>query len=286
MRRYRRIVMSDNFVLLTKSEENPHIAILTLNRPDAGNALNTPFLEALSEKIDEVENDTSIRVLIIHSNGKHASFGADLNELVVEKDGAYSNMSKSDAKKHIDDGRIVIGKLFNLRVPTIGLIHGFCLGGGAEVYTACDVLYGASGGKDEGGLMYGFPEPSIGVMAGWMGPELLVKRIGAGFAKDILFSGRFVGPDEAMSMGIVQGIFPKDELMPRAMKWASSVAANAPYAVESTRRTLNHVLFPHFKDVLESTGSETIDNLMTEDFVKGAKKILSKSKEQPKYERK
>ncbi len=278
--------MSDELVLLEKPEENPHVAILTWNRTDAGNALNTPLLEALAEKFDEIDADTSIRVVIMHSTGKHASFGADLNELIVETDGEYSNMSKSDAAKHIYDGRVVAGKIFNLRVPIIGVIHGFCLGGGAELYTLCDVLYAAAGGKAEGGLVYGFPEPTIGVMAGWMGPETLMKRIGAGAAKDILLSGRFITADEALSMGIVQGLFPKDELMSSAMDWAKTVAANAPYAVESTRRTLNRVVFPHFKEILESTGDETVDNLMTADFVKGAKKILTKSKDQPDYERK
>ena len=277
--------MPDELVLLQKSEQNPHIAILTWNRTDAGNALNTPMLLALADKFDAIQKDLSIRVVIMHSSGKQASFGADLNELVVESDGDYTNMSKADAEKHIEDGRVVAEKMYNLRVPVIGLVHGFCLGGGAELYTCCDVLYAASGGKDEGGLMYGFPEPTIGVMAGWMGPEMLMKRIGAGFAKDILLSGRMVSADEAFKMGIVQAIFPKDDLMQQAMKWAEKVASNAPYAVESTRRTLNRVVFPHFDRVLESTGRETVDNLMTADFVKGAKKILTKSKEQPDYER-
>lgn len=278
--------MPNDLILLEKSEENEHIAILTWNRADAGNALNTPMLKALAGRLDEIDNDTSIRVVIMHSTGKHASFGADLNELVVEKDGGYSNMSRLDAEHHIDDGRIVSGKLFNLRVPIIGLIHGFCLGGGAEMYTLCDLLYGASGGKEEGGMMYGFPEPTIGVMAGWMGPEMLAKLIGPGNARDLLFSGRFANGDEALSMGIVQALFPKDDLLPNALKWASKVAANAPYAVESTRRTVNRVLFPDFKAVLAGTGAETLNNLMTDDFVKGATKILTKSKEQPKYERK
>jgi len=277
--------MSEDLVLLEKSEENKHIAILTWNRTDAGNALNTPMLEALSQKLDEIENDTSIRVVIMHSTGKHASFGADLNELVVKTEDGYTNMSREDAAKHIDDGRIVANKIFKLRVPIIGLIHGFCLGGGAEFYTCCDVLYGASGGKDEGGMMYGFPEPTIGVMAGWMGPAMLIKRIGAGNAKDILFSGRFISGDEALKMGVVQALFPKDELMPNALKWAGMVAANAPYAIESTRRTVNKVMFPHFDDVLDSTGDETTENLMTADFVKGGTKILTRSKEQPEYER-
>ena len=278
--------MADDIVLLSKSKENEHIAILTWNRADAGNALNTPMLEALAEKFDEIENDTSIRVVIMHSTGKHASFGADLNELVVKTDDSYTNMSRDDALKHIADGRVVAGKIFNLRVPTIGLTHGFCLGGGAELYTCCDVLYGAAGGKDEGGLMYGFPEPTIGVMAGWMGPEMLIKRVGVGNAKDILFSGRFIGADEALSMGVVQALYPKDELMSKALKWAGKVASNAPFAVESTRRTINRVMFNDFNDVLSSTGDETTENLMTADFVKGAIKILTKSKDNPDYERK
>ena len=73
--------------------------------------------------------------------------------------------------------------------------------------------------------------------------------------------------------------------MPRAMEWAAKVAANAPFAVESTRKTVNRVLFPHFDEVLNLTGLETVDNLMTADFVKGATKVLTKSKDQPKYER-
>lgn len=278
--------MSDELVLLEKSEKNENIAILTWNREDAGNALNTPMLEALSETFDKIDNDTSIRVVIMHSAGKHASFGADLNELVVEKNGEYTNMSRLNATKHIDDGRIVAGKIFNLRVPIIGLIHGFCLGGGAELYTACDILYAASGSKEEGGLKYGFPEPTIGAMAGWMGPESLIKRVDAGYARDLLFSGRMINADEAFIMGIVQGVYPKDELMMHAMQWAELVAANAPLAVESTRRTLNRVLFPEFDEICESTGSETVDNLMTSDFVKGAKKILTKDKIHPDYERK
>ncbi|MFH1755819.1 MAG: enoyl-CoA hydratase/isomerase family protein, partial [Candidatus Latescibacterota bacterium] len=105
--------MSDDVILLEKSGDNQHIAVLTLNRPDAGNALNTPMLEALSARLDEVEADTSIRVMIMNSVGKHASFGADLNELVVKSGDGYTNMSGADAKKHIDDGRIGARKLFN-----------------------------------------------------------------------------------------------------------------------------------------------------------------------------
>jgi enoyl-CoA hydratase len=277
--------MSENVVLLERAEENKHIAILTLNRPEAGNALNTPVLKAFAARFDEIEADTSLRVMIMRAVGKHASFGADLNELVVKTEDGYTNMSREDAEKHVEEGRIAAKKLFHLRVPTIAIVHGFCLGGGAEFYTLCDVIYAAAGGKEEGGLLYGFPEPTIGVMAGWMGPEILTKRIGAGAARCLLSTGRMIGGEEALSMGIVQALYPKDELLPCALKWAGKVAANAPLGVESTRRTLNRVLFPHFDEVCDSTGAETVENLMSADFVKGAAKVLTKSKEQPEYER-
>ncbi len=277
--------MAEEFVLLERAKESEHIAVLTLNRPEAGNALNTPMLKAFATRLDEIQAETSFRVMVMRSVGKHATFGADLKELVVEAGDGYENMPRDEAGTHVEDGRIVARKLFKLRVPTIGIAHGFCLGGGAEFYTQCDVLYGASGGKDEGGLMYGFPEPTIGVMAGWMGPEMLIRRIGAGHARDLLLSGRFVGSDEALAMGVVQALFPQDELLGRALAWAQKVIANAPLAIESTRRTLNRVQYPDFDAVLAATGAETVDNLMTADFVKGATKILKKSKEQPNYER-
>ena len=277
--------MAEDLVFLERAKENDHVAIVTLNRPEAGNALNTPMLAAFAARLDEVENDTSLRVMILRSLGKHATFGADLKELVVETPDGFGNMPRDEARAHVGDGRGVAAKLFGLRVPSVGIAHGFCLGGGAEFYTLCDVLYGASGGKDEGGLVYGFPEPTIGVMAGWMGPEMLIRRIGAGHARDLLLSGRMVGAEEALTMGIVQALYPKDELLERALAWAGKVASGAPLAIESTRRTLNRVQYAEFADVLAGTGEETVDNLMTADFVKGATKILNKSKEQPDYER-
>ncbi len=269
--------MFQNLVLFELLVDS-HIAVLTLNRADASNVINTAMLEELSVRLDEVERNTSIRVMIMYSIGKHASLGADLNELVEPKDGGgYTNIEILVARKHVAHGREVVQKLFRLRVPIIGIIHGYCLGGGAELYAFCDVLYGASGGKEEGGLVYGFPEPTIGVMAGWMGPEMLTKRIGEGYALDLLLSGRKITGNEALRMGIVQALYHRDELWARAMEWAGKVAANAPYAIESTRRTINCVLFPDFDDVLNSTGQETVDNLMTADFIKGATKILDKS---------
>ncbi len=270
---------NEDWITLEKHPEHPHLGILTLNRVDGGNAFNTPMLEILSDRLDAVEADTSIRVLIMRSNGPHATFGADLNELVVKTGDGYEPIDHKTSYKHVLDGRLVAAKLFQLRVPTIGLIHGFTLGGGAEFYTLCDILYGAAGGKKEGGLVYGFPEVTLGCMAGWMGPENLIRLIGPAAAKDILYTGRLITADEALASGIVQKLLPKEELFDEGVEWAKSVAANGPFAIESTRRTLNQVLAADFEENAFSTINETTDNLLTRDFVRGAAKILDKKKE-------
>jgi enoyl-CoA hydratase/carnithine racemase len=277
---------NDDLVLLEKDERNPTIAVLTLNRADSGNAFNTPMLEALAERIQEIEEEKSFRAAILKGNGPNASFGADLNELVVKADDGYRNIRYKEAYAHLMDGRKVISKLFNLRIPLLGLMQGFTLGGGAEIFMMCDILYGASGGKKEGGLMFGFPEATIGVMAGWMGPEAMVRKIGAATAIDIFCTGRMIDAKEALAMGIIQKSAPADALYEEGFAWADMITKNAPYAVESTLRTVKRVVFPDFDQWIEVTAKETIDNLLTQDFLLGAKKILERERTQPEYRRK
>ena len=276
-----------DLVLYEKEPRNAHVAVLTLNRPDAGNAFNSPLLARLSERIDEIEKDHGIRAVILQSAGPNSSYGADLNELVVRtEDGGYTNIRYKDAYAHLMEGREVVRKIFRLRVPIVGLIKGFTLGGGAEVYMMCDILFGAAGGKKEGGLRFGFPEATIGVMAGWMGPEVMVRKIGSAAAIDIFCTGRLIHAEEALAMGIIRKAVPVEELYEAGFTWADMVSRNAPFAVESTRRTIKRVAFPDFDRWIETTYKETIDNLLTEDFVLGAQKILEHRKEQPDYQRK
>ncbi len=264
-------------VLLKKSESNPHIAIVTLNRADAGNALSTEMLKRIAEVLDQIQEDLSIRAVILRSAGKHSGFGADLNGMVIENDGVFTNQTREVIEQHISDGRDVAEKIFNLRVPIIGIIHGYCLGGTAEFFTLCDRLYGAEG-EGKLGTMYGFPEITIGCMPGWMGPETLINLIDVQDARDLLYTGKTINAEEAWNIGIVQELHPKDDLLGKAMEWAGQVAANAPFAAESTRRTINNVLHVSFEEFLETTGEETVDNMLTADFVLGAEKIIKKRK--------
>ena len=274
-------------VLFETAEDNPHIGILTLNRPK-GNTLNTTMLEALLVvlgRVNSINSNTEIRVLIMRSEGKHSGFGADLNELVNKiGEGQYTSISLKDAVQHIKLGRDVVKALMELRVPTIGIMYGFCLGGSFELYLACDVLFGASDHKSDGGLICGLPEPEIGLMAGWFGPENLIKRIGRGNAKYLLFPGRKIGAEQALRIGIIQELHFKSGLMEAALKWASDVANCAPLAVEATKTTVDGIIFPCLSSTIYSTGKPSSDGMMTADFVNGVASLLDKTK-RPKYER-
>lgn len=276
----------NDLILLDRDKDDPAVAVLTLNRTDAGNAFNTEMLNQLSSRLDEVENNFSFRAAILQSNGPHASFGADLTELVIKTEDGYKNMRYKEAYAHLMDGREAVSKMFKLRIPIVGLMHGFALGGGAEIFLMCDMLYGASGGKEDGGLRFGFPEATIGVMAGWMGPEVMVRKIGSITAIDIFCTGRLIDSREALSMGIIRKAVPKADLYKAGLEWASMITKNGPCAVESTRRTIKRVAFPDFDRWIELTAKETINNLLTEDFVQGVKKILEHRKDQPTYHRK
>jgi enoyl-CoA hydratase/carnithine racemase len=122
-------------------------------------------------------------------------------------------------------------------------------------------------------------------MAGWMGPENLIRVIGPEAAKDLLYTGRLIPADEALAFGVVHKLLPKDQLFEEGVTWAASVAANAPFAIESTRRTLNRVLAADFEENAFATISETTENLLTQDFVKGASRILKKQKEPAEFTR-
>lgn len=278
--------MTSQHILLERDVEKPAVAMVSMNRVDAGNSFDTEMLHQFQGILDEIDRDLSFRVMVLRSNGTHGSYGADVNELVEKKpDGSYGNISYVTAYQHVLDGRKVSIKLFKSRVPTIGLMKGYTLGGGAEFYSMCDVLYGATGPAKEGGLMFGFPETTIGVMAGWMGPEIMAKRIGPARANDLLLTGRMVNAEEALAMGIIQKAFPPDQLEAEGLKWARSVAVNGPLAVESTRRTIYRIGFPGFEEISLNTMHETTGNLLTRDFLAGAQKVLSRKKEPPEYHR-
>jgi len=208
------------------SDRHEHLAILTLNRPWARNALNFDLLYLLLSELEGLSADESLRCLVITGSGINAfCAGADLKERLV--------LMPEQRTAHTSAINDAANALEQFPVPVIAAIRGFALAGGAELATACDLRVISDDG------MIGFPEVHVGVFPGGGGVIRLPRLIGAGKARDLLFTGRRVGAAEALGMGLVDRVVPNDKVMPAAVALAGEIAAGAPLAIQAMKRSLN-----------------------------------------------
>ena len=207
-----------------KLEKQDHIAIVTINRPEALNALNTQVITDLSAVLDDVQKDDNIYVMIITGEGRSFVAGADIAEM---RDlGAYP------AKVFLSHGSKTFLKLENLKKPTIAAINGFCLGGGCELAMACDIRVASEKAK------FGQPEVGLGIMPGFGGTQRLPRIVGVAKAMELILTGKTIGAAEAEQIGLVSYVYPPEELMAKAMELAQAIAANAQIAVQQCKLSI------------------------------------------------
>ena len=177
-------------VLYEKSES---IALLTVNRPEALNALNTAVNLKLLELLDRAEADPEVRVVVLKGSGEKAFIaGGDIKEM-VDKD-AMGAREYALAAKRVTD------RIWNLRKPVIAAIQGLCLGGGLEYAMACDLRTASEKAR------FGQPEINIGIMPGSAGTQRLSRLIGITKAKQLCFTGDMIGADEALALGLINEV--------------------------------------------------------------------------------
>ncbi len=207
--------MSEELVMLEK--EAP-LALITINRPKALNALNSKVLKALSETLDRVNDDEEIRVVVITGAGEKAFVaGADIAEM--------SEMTPLEGANFSRLGQLVFKKVEELKKPVIAAVNGFALGGGSELALACDFIYASENAK------FGLPEVTLGIMPGFGGTQRLPRLIGKGRAKELIFTGKMISAKEALEMGMVNRVVPQEQLMDAVKEVASGIAKNGPIAV-------------------------------------------------------
>ncbi|MGD9212271.1 MAG: enoyl-CoA hydratase-related protein, partial [Desulfobacteraceae bacterium] len=199
--------MSDELLL---EEQVDGILLLTLNRPEVMNALNFPLLKALEKKIDEVRFDRNIRVVIITGAQSRAFCGgADLKE--------RATMSPVEVERFI----YALGRLFNtieqLPIPVIAAVNGMAFGGGTELALAADIRIAASSAT------MGLTETRLAIIPGGGGTQRLPRLVGKGKAKELIFTGRRIGAEEALSIGLVNQVAPFEELLPQCRKMAEMI---------------------------------------------------------------
>ena len=201
------------------------VATLTLDRPAARNAIDRQMAAELAAVLADLAARPGVRALVVTGAGGHAfSAGADLRERVA--------LTPAERSGHTAAIEAAAEALAALPVPTIAAVRGFALGGGAELALACDLRVAATD------AVFGFPEVRVGVFPGAGGVVRLPRLIGPGAARDLLFTGRRVGAQEAHRLGLVDRLVPPDDLLSAATALANEISGNAPLAVRAVKRAL------------------------------------------------
>jgi enoyl-CoA hydratase len=202
------------------------IGFITLHRPKALNALTAELLQELSTLLDSIEQDPSIKVIIITGSGEKAFVaGADIAQM--------KNLNAIEGRNFGKIGQAVFNKLENLPQPVIAAINGFALGGGCELAMACDIRIASEKAK------LGQPEVSLGITPGFGGTQRLPRLIGKGRAKELIYTGDMIDAPEAYRMGLVNKVVAPEELMDAAQAMAEKIIARASVAVQLSKNVIN-----------------------------------------------
>lgn len=209
-------------------EAEGQIGIITINRPKALNALNSTVLEELDKTLDAVDLQT-VRCLILTGAGEKSFVaGADIGEM--------STLTKAEGEAFGKKGNDVFRKLEIFPIPVIAAVNGFALGGGCEISMSCDIRICSEN------AVFGQPEVGLGITPGFGGTQRLARIVGTGKAKEMIYGARNIKAEEAYRIGLVNNVYPLEELMPAAKKLAATIARNAPIAVRNCKRAINEGL--------------------------------------------
>lgn len=212
---------------LLKYEVKGKVGIITINRPDVLNAIDEDVIDEMNGLLDDIEKDLNIGCIIITGEGRAFSAGGDIaHELKQDCRGAY-HFSRIGAQ--------ITSRLEGLRVPVIGAINGYALGGGLEFALACDLRIAADTPK----AILGMPEITLAVFPGWGGTQRLPRLIGKSRAMEMIFGGKPITPAKALEIGLVNKVVPADKLMEEALTMADDLAAKAPLAIANVKKAIH-----------------------------------------------
>lgn len=205
-------------------EKQGNIGILTLNKPEILNALSTEFIQEMHAKFKELMQE-NLSVLIITGVEKAFVAGANIKEM--------QSLSEEEALQFAKNGHEAFETLEHFPAPVIAMINGYALGGGSELALACDFRFASSKAK------LGQPEVGLGICPGFAGTQRLKKLVGPSKAKDLIFTGRTIGAEEALAMGYVDRVFAPEELLEKTLEFARLIEKNSPYAVRVSKQAIN-----------------------------------------------
>ena len=248
-------------------EPNGAVATLTVNRPEALNALNAQVLSDLNAALDQIDLDT-VRCLIVRGAGEKSFVaGADIAQM--------KNLTPAEGEAFGKQGNDVMRKLELLPIPTVAAVGGYALGGGCELSMACDIRICSDT------AVFGQPEVGLGITPGFGGTQRLARLVSAGMAKQLVYTARNIKADEALRIGLVNAVYPLAELYAEAEKLAATIAKNAPIAVRASKRAINEGLDLPLDEAIVVEEKAFGSCFGTADQAEGMGAFLEKRKHEP-----
>ena len=238
------------------------VAVLTIDRPKALNALNPEVLADLKAAFEAIDQNAVRCVVLTGAGDKSFVAGADI--------GSMSTMTKAEGEAFDKLGNDVF------LMPVIAAVNGFALGGGNELAMSCDIRLCSDN------AVFGQPEVGLGITPGFGGTQRLARLVGMGMAKQLVYSALNIKADEALRIGLVNAVYTQEELMPAALKLAGKIAKNAPIAVRNCKKAINGGISLPIEKAVEVEEKLFGDCFETHDQVKGMGCFLSREKPKPK----
>ncbi len=205
-------------------EQRDHVGLITINRPEVLNALNLQVLDELDAMLDKVEDNKDIFVLVITGAGRAFVAGADIGEM--------ANFSASEAKTFSRHGNSIMLRLTRFPRPVIAAVNGYALGGGCELAMSCDIRIGSDKAK------FGMPEVGLGITPGFGGTQRLARMVGMSTATELVLTGRTIDAQEALQIGLINHLYPADQLLDKAMELAQIIASKPQVAVRQAKQAI------------------------------------------------
>ncbi|MCD1147627.1 enoyl-CoA hydratase-related protein [Peptoniphilus sp. KCTC 25270] len=251
-----------DFVNILLEKKDDGIAIVTINREKALNALNSDVLDELAVAFDELDKDDSVKCVILTGAGRSFVAGADISEMAP--------LEAAQGYKFGKKGMDTFMKVEKCSKPVIAAVNGFALGGGCELSLSCDIRLASSKAK------FGQPETGLGITPGFGGTQRLIRTVGSGMAKEMIYTAGIIGAEEALRIGLVNHIYEPDQLMDEAIKLATTIAKNSASAVQYSKSAINNGVQTDIETAMEIERSAFGLCFATEDQKEGMKAFLEK----------